>query len=154
MEKLAKRLQDIINEQDFCFDPKEMSDVEKALRRLAAYEDTGMEPDDIESLKIIPATNELLAYRALGTVEELTRGAALREARDEGRVVVLDATRKPLVWGDDDHNSCLCPDCCEDLMGIPYGEFKILQCPACGQYLDATKIITRAEAEAAIGVAE
>ena len=99
----------------------------------------------------MPSTerDELKAYRAIGTVEELTRGAALREAQDEGRVVVLDTSRKPLVWGDDDHNSCLCPDCCEDLMGIPYGEFKILQCPACGQYLDATKIITRAEAEAA-----
>lgn len=92
---------------------------------------------------------EFAKLRALGTVEELTRGAALREAQDEGRVVVLDTSRKPLVWGDNDHNSCLCPDCCEDLMGIPYGEFKILQCPACGQYLDATKIITRTEAEAA-----
>ena len=40
-----------------------------AIARLAAYEDTGLEPDDIESLKIIPATNELPAYRALSPVE-------------------------------------------------------------------------------------
>ena len=65
--------------------------------------------------------------------------------------VVLNMPRKPLVWGDDDHETCLCPDCGADLMGLPYGERMILQCPVCGQYLDATKIITRAEAEAALG---
>lgn len=31
MGKLAKRLQDILNEQDFCFDPEEMRAVERAL---------------------------------------------------------------------------------------------------------------------------
>lgn len=31
MEKYAKRLQDIINEQDFCFEPEEIRTVEKAL---------------------------------------------------------------------------------------------------------------------------
>ena len=54
--------------------------------RLAAYEDTGMEPDDIESLKIIPATNELMAYRALGPIGHL-RG--LVEEERDGRGVVL-----------------------------------------------------------------
>jgi endogenous inhibitor of DNA gyrase (YacG/DUF329 family) len=64
--------------------------------------------------------------------------------------VVLDMPRKPLVWGDDDQDTCLCPDCGKDLMGIPYGERMVLQCPECGQYLDATKAITRAEAEEAL----
>lgn len=39
MEKYAKRLQDIINEQDFCFEPEEIRTVEKALGVLKKYED-------------------------------------------------------------------------------------------------------------------
>ena len=74
----------------------------------------------------------------------------LAQADREGRCVVLDMPRKPLVWGDDDQDTCLCPDCGKDLMGIPYGERMVLQCPECGQYLDATKAITRAEAEEAL----
>ena len=93
--------------------------------------------------------DEIMAYRVLGPVEELARGATLVKAQDEGRVVELDTPRKPLVWGDDDHETCLCPDCGADLMGLHYGERIILQCPVCGQYLDTTKAITRAEAEAA-----
>lgn len=95
---------------------------------------------------------ELVAYRAKVPFDRLDEAAALVKAGDEGRVVELDTPRKPLVWGDDDHETCLCPDCGADLMGIPYGEQRmVLQCPVCGQYLDATKAITRAEAEAAIG---
>lgn len=73
----------------------------------------------------------------------------LAQADRERRCVVLDMPREPLVWGDDDQNTCLCPYCGKDLMGIPYGERMVLQCPECGQYLDATKVITHAEAEAA-----
>ena len=73
----------------------------------------------------------------------------LAQADREGRCVVLDMPREPLVWGDDDQNTCLCPYCGKDLMCIPYGERMVLQCPECGQYLDATKVITHAEAEAA-----
>ena len=39
MDKYAKRLQDIINEQDFCFEPEEIRTVEKALGVLKKYED-------------------------------------------------------------------------------------------------------------------
>lgn len=39
MEKYAKKLQDIINEQDFCFEPEEIRTVEKALGVLKKYED-------------------------------------------------------------------------------------------------------------------
>lgn len=81
---------------------------------------------------------------------DLDRLRELVQADREGRCVVLDMPRKPLVWGDDDQNACLCPYCGRDLMGIPYGERMVLQCPECGQYLDVTKIITRAEAEAAL----
>ena len=86
----------------------------------------------------------------LGDEYDLDRLREIKQADREGLCVVLDMPRKPLVWGDDDQDTCLCPDCGKDLMGIPYGERMVLQCPECGQYLDATKAITRAEAEEAL----
>lgn len=119
--------------------------------RLAAYEDMGLEPEEIISAvnmaKVACALEELSAYKELGSLDRLRE---LAEADREGRCVVLNMPRKPLVWGDDDQNTCLCPYCGKDLMGIPYGERMVLQCPECGQYLDATKVITREEAEAAL----
>lgn len=76
----------------------------------------------------------------------LDRLRELAEADKDGRCVVLDSPRKPLIWGDDEHNSCLCPECGFDLMGIPYGNQMVLQCPECGQYIDAKKCVTYAEA--------
>ena len=86
----------------------------------------------------------------LGDDYDLDELKEMVQAKREERCVVLNMPRKPLVWGDDDQNTCLCPYCGKDLMGIPYGERMVLQCPECGQYLDATKVITRAEAEAAL----
>lgn len=86
----------------------------------------------------------------LGDEYDLGRLRELARADRDGRCVVLNMPRKPLVWGDDDQDTCLCPYCSMDLMGIPYGERMVLQCPECGQYLDATKVITREEAEAAL----
>ena len=117
--------------------------------RLAAIEDTGLEPEEIRSQK------ELFDYLVFDStpsedIERFKRLHELTQADREGLCVVLDMPRKPLVWGDDDQDTCLCPDCGKDLMGIPYGERMVLQCPECGQYLDATKAITRAEAEEAL----
>ena len=114
--------------------------------RLAAYEDTGLEPDDITAnMEMFAAYRHVCGGRPPEEIE------ALVKAQHEGLVVVLATPRKPLVWGDDDHETCLCPDCGADLMGIHYGERMILQCPVCGQYVDTTEAITRAEAEAALG---
>lgn len=163
MERLAEKLKDILNEQDFCFEPGEIKVVEKALGRLAAYEGTGLEPEEIQAIagmasencaktadaidKLLQDDAELKSYRELGPIDRLRE---LAQADREGRCVVLNMPRKPLVWGDDDQNTCLRPYCGKDLMGIPYGERMVLQCPECGQYLDATKVITLAEAEAAL----
>ena len=51
MERLAEKLKDILNEQDFCFEPWEIKVVEKALNRFAAYENTGLKPKEIIGLK-------------------------------------------------------------------------------------------------------
>lgn len=59
--------------------------------RLAAYEDTGLEPEEIEQLKgegfgLRLDKRELERYRALGSIERLRE---LKQADDEGRCVVL-----------------------------------------------------------------
>ena len=79
----------------------------------------------------------------LGDDYDLDRLRELAQADREGRCVVLDEPRSPLVW-DDDRDAVRCPYCGTDLMGIPYGDRMLLQCPECGQYVDGTKAITRA----------
>ena len=59
--------------------------------RLAAYEDTGLEPQDIISAvdmsKIACALHELNAYKDLGPIDHLRD---LLQAKQDGRLVVLD----------------------------------------------------------------
>lgn len=130
----------------FRFDKRETSVLRRVFDRLAAYEDTGLEPEEVRSLRI-----DMAIIKAMFGDADVKRMKELCEADKEGRVVVLDMPCKPLVWRDDDRDTALCPDCGKDLIGLYDGERIVLQCPACGQYLDDTKIITRAEAEAALG---
>lgn len=62
-----------------------------AIQRLAAYEDTGLEPEEIptglELANVYGAMLLLKRYQALGVVEEL---AALVKARDEHKAYKLD----------------------------------------------------------------
>lgn len=118
-----------------------MDEAAEALENLDAQLDVLVKED-------IEAQQELAGYRALGTLEHLQ---GIAEAERDGRLVVLDVPRKPLLWGDKDRETVLCPYCREDLMGRPYGERKLLQCPVCGQYLDATIVRDPEEAEVALG---
>ena len=102
MERLTEKLKDILNEQDFCFEPGEIKVVEKALGRLAAYEDTGLEPEEIKAIaglasencaktadaidKLLQDDAELKSYRELGPIDRLQE---LAQADREGRCVVL-----------------------------------------------------------------
>ena len=102
MERLTEKLKDILNEQDFCFEPGEIKVVEKALGRLAAYEDTGLEPEEIQAIagmasencaktadaidKLLQNDAELKSYRELGPIDRLQE---LAQADREGRCVVL-----------------------------------------------------------------
>ena len=85
--------------------------------RLKKYEDTGLEPEEIKEW--IEAGKELFFERAdlyaeFGPIDHIRE---LTQAEKDGRLVVLDEPRRPLVWGDDEHNSVLCPNCNHDLMG-------------------------------------
>ena len=44
----------------------------------------------------------------LGDDYDLDELKEMVQAKREGRCVVLNMPRKPLVWGDDDQNTCLC----------------------------------------------
>ena len=61
----------------------------EAVDRLAAYEGTGLEPEEILSAvdmaKIACALHELNAYKELGPIDRLRE---LKQADDEGRCVV------------------------------------------------------------------
>lgn len=67
------------------------------------------------------------------------------EAENDGRLVVLDEPRKPLIWGDKNHETIICPKCKHDLMGgfleDDIGEVHMYQCPYCGQPICEGKAI-------------
>lgn len=82
---------------DACFDvwsvPKKF--MGNAIDRLAAYEDTKLEPEEIKSLQAEYAVNlkVLESYRSIGSVDRLRE---LAQADKEGRCVVLPF--KPPRW--------------------------------------------------------
>lgn len=116
----------------------------EALEKLADYEDTGLAPKDVptahEMAQIFSLIEEVKAYRAMGV--PLSRLYELAAADKEGRIQILHGTPKPLVWGDKDRNSVLCPSCGGDLMGgfelDP--EAEMYQCPYCGQPINAKEV--------------
>ena len=127
---------------------------ENVLYRLAAYEDTGVEPEDLNR-----AFNETaiikLAAQAFNTTPDHLRD--LLHAEQDGRLVVLDEPMRPLVWGNKEHNTILCPRCLCDLMGgfefAPSCETMMFQCPHCGQPIASDKAITMEDSEAEAAMA-
>ena len=123
---------------------------ENVLYRLAAYEDTDLEPEQVMELKSFTQ----------GGIHKVDDGwkhvQDLLQAEKEGRLVVLDEPMRPLVWGDNEHDTILCPRCLCDLMGgfefAPSCETMIFQCPHCGQPIASDKAITieQSEADAAL----
>ena len=76
------------------------------------------------------------------------------DAEQDGRLVMLDEPMRTLIWGDEEHDTILCPRCLCDLMGgfefAPSCETAMYQCPHCGQPIDGTHALTSEEAEAAM----
>ena len=148
--------------------PHEASKIQEALNRLAAYEDAGLMPEEVGKLKTeledlrrevdgILADQkfvQMLKENGVDVDAGIRHMEELIEAEKDGRLVVLDEPRKPLVWGDDTHDTILCPSCNHDLMGgFPedeYCENPMYQCPYCGCSVDCTKALTHQEAEEAL----
>ena len=103
--------------------------------------------------------DEIKLYDAIKSIEGVVPFERLLElacADKAGRLVVLDEPMRPLVWGDKEHDTILCPRCLCDLMGgfeyAPSCETVMFQCPHCGQPIKSDKAIDmdQSEAEAAL----
>lgn len=115
---------------------------------LQRYRETGMKPEEISARRDLPAAVDAALEAKANHIRDLL------QAERDGRLVVLDRPMRPLIWGDDDHDTILCPNCERDLMGgfelDDSGETPMFQCPHCGQLIDSKKVMTREEAEAAL----
>lgn len=119
---------------------------QKAADRLAAYENTGFAPYEFYKAFDVESIIKLCAQE-LGVTPDRIR--CLAEADNEGRVVMFDRPRKPLIWGDAYRDTVLCPECGEDLMGgyeIDGTDEPMYQCPHCGCPITG-KAITKEEME-------
>lgn len=85
--------------------------------RLAAYEDTGLEPEDIETIKAVyvPDHQELKEYRAVDTVEEFRALKEAEQTRREG--CPCDLCRFSPPSSRDGKPCAMCPAIGRDLRG-------------------------------------
>ena len=172
MERLTKRSYETTHENGVCcthFGSPECCEVcgncalnckweEAAWSRLAAYEDTRLTPEEV-----LPKDNadeiamKLLRLEDLESFAPYERLRKLAEADKDGRLVVLDEPMRPLVWGDKEHDTILCPRCLCDLMGgfeyAPSCETVMFQCPHCGQPIKSDKAIDMEQSEAEASLA-
>ena len=90
MERLTKRVDGIAVLESWAIDKDPVSIIQMLCNRLAAYEDTGLEPQDIISAvdmsKIACALHELNAYKDLGHIDHIRD---LIKAEQAGQLVVL-----------------------------------------------------------------
>lgn len=90
MERLTKRVDGIAVLESWAVDKDPVSVAQRLCNRLAAYEDTGLEPQDIISAvdmaKIACALHELNAYKDIGPIGHIRD---LIQAEQDGRLVVL-----------------------------------------------------------------
>ena len=86
MERLTKRVDGIAVLESWAIDKDPVSIIQRLCNRLAAYEDTGLEPEDLK--KAFNETEILkLAAQALSTTPDHLRD--LLQAERDGRLVVL-----------------------------------------------------------------
>lgn len=96
MERLSDIAADIVSELDKSADwYGDISLVEDAINRLAAYEDTGLEPEDFKQAFHEDAVLKL-AGQALGIAPARLR--ELAQADKEGRCVVLPAKLDQIIY--------------------------------------------------------
>ena len=114
--------------------------IHAAVNRLADYEETRLEPEDMKKAFNEDATLKL-AGQILGMSPDRLR--ELAEAEKTGQLVVLSEPMKPIVYKPND-TDVYCPSCGESLSGgWPLSDAddlrKLCQCPNCGQSIDDTR---------------
>lgn len=153
MERLTKRVDGIAVLESWAVGKDPVSVIQRLCSALAAHEDTGLEPVEIIGLKNTCEQLNGINDSLFKANQEMGKDLAeWKKARDEGRLVVLDEPMRPLVWGDKEHDTILCPRCLCDLMGgfefAPSSETIIFQCPHCGQPIESDKAIDMEQSEA------
>lgn len=120
--------------------------IRRVWERLKEYEDTGLEPEQVMELKSFTQGGIHKVDDGWKHIQELLK------AEQDGRLVVLAEPMRPLVWGDKEHDTILCPRCLCDLMGgfeyAPSCETEMFQCPHCGQPIKSDKAIDMEQSEA------
>lgn len=159
MERLSERCGDYIRIKGcsalYANEERKGAYLNNAVVRFADYEDTGMEPEQITAAQKamragLALACALQAYRALGTVEELT---ALIKARGEGRVIDETTALAMAAGARAIENN-------KRLFGVTYGWDIFGECggPKEISYFEAAKrlraisesVLTQTEAEAAL----
>lgn len=104
MEKLTEKLRYVLEDCIDCISPIQQEVINKAVDRLAAYEETGLEPDAVEHLKLASmgkAIAEVIEFEGI----PIDRLRELAQADREGRCVVLPAKPDQTIYqwriGDD-----------------------------------------------------
>ena len=134
-------------------DIAEIRYIEKIQKRLAAYEDTGLEPQDIISAvdmaKIACALHELNAYKDIGPIDHIRY---LLQAEQEGRLVVLPCKVGDDVWFVRKFGKGQCIKRAKvSCINIDFrGEVFVSARRISGGYIGKTVFLTREEAEAAL----
>lgn len=140
--------------------------IEALFYRLAAYEDTGLEPEEIitgKELAEIACGLELLKkYQELGNFDRLRE---LAEADKEGRCILLPVRVGGSVWiydraGKPQEMVLVAPDIrcrcidddifCVNACSEERRKYCVLHLPIDGSYLNRTVFLTREAAEAAL----
>lgn len=88
LERLTSRNEDCVSVNGHGLYHLTMTEVVQMADRLAAYEDTGLEPEAVETVKIALAAKHMVGLETLNNTP-ISRLVELAEADKDGRVVVL-----------------------------------------------------------------
>lgn len=99
MKRLTKRVDGIAVLESWAIDKDPVSIIQRLCNRLAAYEDTGLEPEEINDMAIEVATLKTIEsmYDGLGNPDHLRD---LLRAEQDGRLVALPCKVGDHVWAD------------------------------------------------------
>ena len=97
MERLTKRVDGIAVLESWAIDKDPVSIIQRLCNRLAAYEDTGMEPEEINDMALEVATLKTIEsmYDGFGKPDHIRD---LLQAEKDGRMVMLPCKAGSLIY--------------------------------------------------------
>ena len=101
MERLTKRVDGIAVLESWAIDKDPVSIIQRLCNRLSAYEDTGLEPEEIIGLKNTCEQLSGINDSLFKSNQEMGKDLAeWKKANDDGRLVVLPCKVGDHVWAD------------------------------------------------------